>query len=224
VGEQERSAQAVEGVDEGRLAGGDLEAGFGSGLQSDCRGRGERQETAIPRFGERIGGDIGEDGRVEEGFEVGGCADGGVGQLAGDGSAATNEGSSGKGQSGQQGQAGAGGVVGRRNERGADDGEVAGVETFENAGLLEAAEEAGVEAAALGGFLAGEAEGDGVAGELGGQVLLLREGVAGGVLGLEGDFVVSACTLAEAVDFFLDGVLNAFEVGALFGEAGQFSP
>ena len=48
----------------------------------------------------------------------------------------------------------------------------------------------------------------------------MREGVAGGVLGLERDFVVGVSALAESMHFFLNGVLNALEMGALLGEGG----
>ena len=129
--------------------------------------------AAVPRLGQVVFRHSGEDRRVEESFEVGGSADRGVGEFARDGGRTSDDGSSGERQRGEPGQAGSGGVVRRRTERGTDDGEVAGVQTFKDAGLLETAQQAGVESAALVGLLTGEPQSDGGAGEPGGQVLLL---------------------------------------------------
>ena len=220
MGEQKGGAQALQRFDERRFLHGKLKVGIGAGLQRE-QGMGRiGHPAAVPRLGQVVFRHSGEDRRVEESFEVGGSADRGVSEFARDGGRTSDDGSSGERERGEPGQAGSGGVVRRRTERGTDDGEVAGVETFKDAGLLETAQQAGVESAALVGLLTGEPESDGGAGEPGGQVLLLLECVAGGTLRLQGNVVVAVGALAEAMDFLLDRVLDIFEVGALFGDGG----
>ena len=161
-------------------------------------------------------GNLGEDRRVEQSFQIRRSANRVIGEFAGDRSAASGEGAQAERHCGEQQQVRTGRLIRRRYERGTDHGEIAGVEALEYAGLLEPAEEGRVQRTALAGFLAGEAQGYSIAGELRGEILLLGEGVASGGFRIERNLIVGVGAFTKAVDLLADRGLNALQSIALF--------
>jgi hypothetical protein len=89
---------------------------------------------------------------------------------------------------------------------------LAGLEAFEDAGLLEMAAQLLVEAAARLGLLADDGVLDGLVVEAVGFLLLLGEDGARTVLDLLRDLVVVPCALGDAGDLGLDGVVERAEI------------